>query len=143
MIYGIGSDVVHIPRIARIVRGKRAQKFVHKLLNEHERTAMPSAVFPFTTDALDAHIAGRWALKEAIAKMLGCGIGTTVSFHDITIVRSDRGRPIALMSPLAWDRLGIATPLRIHVTLTHDAHIAYAVAIGEYPDTDSTDARKR
>ncbi|MBU6146081.1 MAG: holo-ACP synthase [Paenibacillaceae bacterium] len=130
MIYGIGNDVVYIPRISRIVQSDRVHRFVHKLLNAHERTALESIAAPH----VDVHIAGRWALKEAIAKMLGCGIGNSVSFHDITIARNARGRPIALIDPVVWERLGINATLHIHVSLSHDADIAYAIAIGAYVD---------
>ncbi len=71
MIYGIGTDIVSIERVAHILSKNKAG-FISRVLNEHER-----ALFANKGDSA-AYCAKRFAAKEAFAKALGTGIGKIV-----------------------------------------------------------------
>ena len=86
MIYGIGTDLVNIDRIKKIL-SKNRDGFVKRVLSEHEQ-----ALFANKADSA-AYCAKRFAAKEAFAKALGTGIGKTVSFQDLTVRNNENGKP--------------------------------------------------
>ena len=86
MIYGIGTDLVDIERVKKILL-KNRDGFVKRVLSEHEQ-----ALFANKADSA-AYCAKRFAAKEAFAKALGTGIGKTVSFQDLTVRNNENGKP--------------------------------------------------
>lgn len=106
MIRGIGTDVVQIERIRKAMKNPR---FVHRILTEAERAHADSAVF----------VAGRWAAKEAIAKAMGCSL----SWQDVEVLQGSNGAPIVRWRN-GWSR-------RIHLSISHERSVAFAVAIWE------------
>ena len=86
MIYGIGTDLVDIERVKKILL-KNRDGFVKKVLSEHEQ-----ALFANKADSA-AYCAKRFAAKEAFAKALGTGIGRVVGFQDLTVRNNENGKP--------------------------------------------------
>jgi len=86
MIYGVGTDIVNIERIQKIIL-KNREGFIKRVLTEHEQ-----ALFTNKADSA-AFCAKRFAAKEAFSKALGTGIGRAVSFQDLTIRNNDNGKP--------------------------------------------------
>jgi holo-[acyl-carrier protein] synthase len=83
MITGIGTDICRISRIEAGLE-RFGVKFLERILTPLEREGMWGA----------RQLARRWAMKEAVAKATGWGIGRKLSFQDIEIVRDDLGRPV-------------------------------------------------
>lgn len=83
MIVGIGTDVCRISRIEAALE-KFGVKFMTRVLTQEE---MAGHWGP-------RQLARRWAMKEAVAKATGFGIGAEVSFQDIMISRDDKGKPV-------------------------------------------------
>ena len=86
MIYGVGTDIVNIDRVKKIL-SKNRDDFVKRVLSEHEQ-----ALFTNKADSA-AYCAKRFAAKEAFAKALGTGIGRVVSFQDLTVRNNENGKP--------------------------------------------------
>ena len=86
MIYGVGTDIVNIDRVKKIL-SKNRDGFVKRVLSEHEQ-----ALFANKADSA-AYCAKRFAAKEAFAKALGTGIGRVVSFQDLTVRNNENGKP--------------------------------------------------
>ena len=86
MIYGVGTDIVNIERVKKIL-SKNRDGFVKRVLSEHEQ-----ALFANKADSA-AYCAKRFAAKEAFAKALGTGIGQVVSFQDLTVRNNENGKP--------------------------------------------------
>jgi holo-[acyl-carrier protein] synthase len=86
MIYGIGTDLVNIDRVKKIL-SKNQEGFIKKVLSEHEQ-----ALFTNKADSA-AYCAKRFAAKEAFAKALGTGIGRVVGFQDLTVRNNENGKP--------------------------------------------------
>lgn len=127
MIIGIGHDLVEVARIKRILRGRVKDAFLRRILAEEEIARAPSE-----GGRLAEYVAGRFAVKEAVAKALGCGIGAAVRFTDIIVLPDPRGRPVCTLSARAWERLGLASSeTGIHVTITHERKYASAFAVAE------------
>ena len=86
MIYGIGTDLVNIERVKKIL-SKNREGFIKRVLSEHEQ-----ALFENKADSA-AYCAKRFAAKEAFAKALGTGIGRVVGFQDLTVRNNENGKP--------------------------------------------------
>lgn len=79
-----------------------------------------------------ASLAGRFAVKEAVGKALGTGIGE-VAWKDIEIVNDERGRPHLTLHNAAG-RLAAERGLRhwaISLSHTHTHAIGMAVALAD------------
>ena len=86
MIYGVGTDIVNIDRIQKIIF-KNREGFIKRVLTDHEQ-----ALFANKADSA-AFCAKRFAAKEAFSKALGTGIGKVVSFQDLTVRNNENGKP--------------------------------------------------
>lgn len=94
MIHGIGTDIIEIDRIALSLE-RHGEKFLDRILTLEEK----HYCLKFKKPA--AHVAGRFAAKEAVAKALGTGFGENLEFHDIEILNSAAGKPEVGLSPRA------------------------------------------
>jgi holo-[acyl-carrier protein] synthase len=75
-------------------------------------------------------MAGRWAAKEAVSKVLGLGV-RGIGWREIEIERLPTGQPTVRLHGNAAQRaeqLGIAA---IAVSITHEREYAVAVAFGQ------------
>lgn len=78
----IGLDVCAVARVEAVL-AEHGERFVQRVLGpEDEREGITPVV-----------LARRWALKEAVAKALGTGIGQAVGFHDIVLGHDAAGAP--------------------------------------------------
>jgi holo-[acyl-carrier protein] synthase len=115
VIIGIGTDVVAVERLARVL--ERHPGFLDRVFTPAER-GLP----------LES-LAGRWAAKEAVAKALGVPDG--LSWQDCEILNAADGRPVLHVTgtvAAAADSRGVTS---WHVTLTHDAGVATALVVAE------------
>ncbi|EIF51881.1 MULTISPECIES: holo-ACP synthase [Sulfurovum] len=111
----IGTDIVEIKRIEKALT-QFGDKFKQRFLNPQEIEFVQKT----------ASIAGFWAAKEAIAKALGCGIGSELTFHDIIITKNSRGAPTFILSKEAQKIHQIKTS---SLSISHDGGFAIAVAV--------------
>ena len=111
----IGIDIVEIERIEKMLErfGKRS---LERYLTQEEQELIRS---PHSA-------AGFWAVKEAVAKALGCGIGSTCGFKDIRIYKTQQGAPYIALSQRLIDSFGIES---VEISITHDGGFAIAVAV--------------
>lgn len=86
-ILGVGVDVCSIARISAALSHHGAA-LAQRVCTPHELAEKPAlATNP-------AALARRWALKEAVSKALGTGIGQgQISFHSIKISYNLHGQP--------------------------------------------------
>lgn len=125
MILGIGMDVVEVKRIEGMI-SKYGDRFLKYVFTEREQ-----AMAPCGKTAASGYYAGRWAAKEAISKVLGTGIGAHCGWRDITIEKSQGGRPCPMLSGSAEQTASAAGIEHLHVTISHEGHLACAAAVGE------------
>ena len=109
----IGVDIVVIDRIEASMK-KYGEKFLTRFLNSQEITLVKKA----------QTVAGFWAAKEAVAKALGTGIGSELSFHDILIQKDKRGVPSFTLSSRIIERYNI---ISTSLSIAHDGGFAIAV----------------
>lgn len=109
----IGTDIIQIIRIENALN-KFGDKFKRRYLSENEITMAKS------TESL----AGLWAAKEAISKALGCGICTELSFHDIIIIKNEKGAPGFILTENAQK---IHRVQDASLSISHDGGFSIAV----------------
>ena len=124
MIVGIGSDVASIGRIAEVL-DRHGERFVNRVLTPDERARYRRSVHKA------AWLAKRWAAKEAFSKAIGTGIHHPFTWQSITVGRDAKGKPLVLPSEAMKRHLDSMGVSRMHVTLTDDADVAFAVVVLE------------
>jgi holo-[acyl-carrier protein] synthase len=100
---------------------KHEDRFLGRVYTEWERAYCRRNVL---------HLAGRWAAKEAVSKVLGLGV-RGVGWREIEIRRTRAGQPIVELHGRAEERrrvLGLTSPLA--VSISHIRDLAVAVAVG-------------
>jgi holo-[acyl-carrier protein] synthase len=109
----IGIDLVKTSRMKSMM-DRFGEKALCKFLNKDEIKLVKN----YKTAS------GFWASKEALSKALGVGIGSTCSFHDITIYKTDKGAPKISLTPKLIKDFCIED---ISLSITHDGEYAIAV----------------
>jgi len=124
MIHGLGVDLVEIARIERTLE-KYGAHFESKYFTEGEIAFCRSRPDPAM------HFAARFAVKEAVLKCLGLGLGQGVALRDIEVAHDEGGRPLCRLlgeGREVFERLGLSA---IHVSISHEKKYAVAQAIAE------------
>jgi holo-[acyl-carrier protein] synthase len=124
MIYGVGTDIVNIDRVKKIL-SKNRDGFVKRVLSEHEQ-----ALFANKADSA-AYCAKRFAAKEAFAKALGTGIGRVVSFQDLTVRNNENGKPHFIPSEKLRQFLVEKKIKRAHLSISDESQNAIAFVVLE------------
>jgi holo-[acyl-carrier protein] synthase len=75
-------------------------------------------------------LAGRFAAKEAVLKVLGKGFFQGVMPRDIVLVRGPSGAPTVELVSTARDAAAVAGVSQIGISITHSQDLAAAVAAG-------------
>lgn len=130
MIIGIGTDLLELERIRRILEQPHGGRFLERVLTPEERGHAEGRQGRRRLE----FVAGRFAAKEAVSKALGCGIGRELGFQDMHIVPDPSGRPVCRLSEAALERLQQLLQegsVRIHVSITHSESMASAYAVAE------------
>jgi holo-[acyl-carrier protein] synthase len=123
-VIGHGIDLVEIDRI-RHLHAEHGQHFLDRVFTPAEQqycSQNPKRYFE--------HLAGRFAAKEAVLKVLGTGWRGGISWTDIDVTRDPAGRPGI---QLTGESAKIAAQLGIKhwlLSITHVQTHAMASAIG-------------
>ncbi len=132
MILGIGSDLVDIERIERVLE-RHGERFVNRIFTDAERARAERRA-----DRVETY-AKRFAAKEACAKALGTGLRRGVFWRDMGVVNLPSGRPTMRLTGGALSRLQAITPdgcrAQIDLTITDEGALAQAfVVISAVPE---------
>jgi holo-[acyl-carrier protein] synthase len=126
MILGLGSDLIDIRRIARVIE-QYGERFLDRVFTEVERRKCEGRA------NRAASYARRFAAKEACSKALGTGFRHGVFWHDLGVVNLPSGRPTIQLTGGAARRLEEMTPAgmtaRLDVSLTDEPPMAQAIVI--------------
>lgn len=117
-----GIDLVDCPRIAEMVE-RHGGRFINRVFTEAEQAYAKS-----TKNEIEK-LAGRFAAKEAILKLMGTGWRGKIAWTDIEVVNNAMGQP---QVTLAGEVKQIAEKLGINhvsVSITHTANFAIASAV--------------
>lgn len=122
-ILGHGIDLVECARIAQVLE-HHPDRFLERVLTDAERKRAGQFKNPIP------FIAGRWAAKEAILKMIGMGWRGQIAWTDMEILPDELGQPMATLGGETARRAGQMGISRVLLSITHTEHYAAASAIG-------------
>jgi holo-[acyl-carrier protein] synthase len=123
-ILGHGIDIIETARIRHSIE-EHGQRFLDRVYTPAEQ-----AYCAKNRKRYHEHLAGRFAAKEAVLKVLGTGWRGGIAWTDIEILPEPSGQP---KIQLSGECLRIAQQLRItqwHVSISHIETHATASAIG-------------
>ena len=115
----LGIDIIKVERI-RASLERFGSRFTQRVLTPSEQR--------YVRDRPET-MAGRWAAKEAVSKVLGLGV-RGIGWRDIEIERLPTGQPAVRLhgrAQIRAEQLGMG---RIAVTISHEADYAVAMAFG-------------
>ena len=132
MIYGVGTDICDVRRIA-LTLTRRGERFAERVLGPHE-----IEVFRVRRAKVEArgvsYLATRFSAKEAFAKAIGLGMRMPMTWRDCEIVKAPSGKPqIRLHGALAaWFD---ARRLQAHVSVSDETDYAASFVVVECKDS--------
>lgn len=121
MINGIGTDIIEIERIERIIE-RYGTRFLDRIFTAEEQA------YCLRHKESARHFAGRFAGKEAVVKALGTGITEGTGWLDIEILNDPQGKPMVLLSNRLREE---HSHPKIHLTISHCRAYATAFAVCE------------
>jgi holo-[acyl-carrier protein] synthase len=117
-----GIDLVDFPRIEEMIN-RHGERFINRVF-----TAAEQAYAEANKNGTEK-LAGRFAAKEAVLKLMGTGWRGKIAWTDIEIVNNPTGQPEVTLSgevEKIANKLGIK---QISVSITHTANFAIASAV--------------
>jgi len=117
-----GIDLVDCPRIEEMIK-RHGERFIRRVF-----TAAEQAYAEANKNEIEK-LAGRFAAKEAILKLMGTGWRGKIAWTDIEIINNSTGQPEVTLDgevKKIADKLGIK---HISVSITHTANFAIASAV--------------
>jgi holo-[acyl-carrier protein] synthase len=130
MIIGIGSDLVDIRRVAKVIE-RHGDRFLDRVFTDVERARAGRRAK--SEKMVVATYAKRFAAKEACSKALGTGIRGGVWWRDMGVVNQPGGRPTMKLTGGALARLESMIPqgfeAQIDLSITDDWPLAQAFVI--------------
>jgi holo-[acyl-carrier protein] synthase len=130
MIIGIGSDLIDITRVAKVIE-RHGDRFLDRIFTEAERARAQRRAK--SERMVVATYAKRFAAKEAMSKALGTGIRQGVWWRDMGVVNLPGGKPSMKLTGGALARLQALIPpghdAQIDLSITDDWPLAQAFVI--------------
>jgi holo-[acyl-carrier protein] synthase len=115
----LGIDIIRVSRIADSL-ARFGERFVARVLTPREAAYVRGRA---------QTMAGRWAAKEAVSKVLGLGV-RGIGWRDIEIERLPTGQPAVRLHGRAARRAEQLGMGRIALSISHESEFAVAIAYG-------------
>ena len=124
MIYGIGTDMVAVARMAGLLE-RHGERAAQRILAVEELSE-------FKTKADQPRLlAKRFAAKEALAKAAGTGLREPVSLGNIHITHTELGQPELAFAPPLQHWLTARGIVRAHLSISDESDYVIAFVILE------------
>ena len=127
MIYGVGIDLVDIPRMEAVLK-RWGERFVKRVFTEQEARTCYQRAHPAASFAL------RFAAKEAFSKALGLGMRKGIRWRDIEVVHLPGGKPTLKLDGKSSNTCSEKGIVRLHLSLSDEGAYGAAVVILEGKD---------
>ena len=114
----VGTDIVEIPRVRESFE-RFGQRFLDRVYTDAEQAYCRGRA---------AQLAGRFAAKEAVSKVLGTGI-RRIHWRNIEVLPNRAGKPEVTLHGRARERFAALGLRSIEVSISHSRDNAVAVAI--------------
>ena len=133
MIYGIGTDIVLLERIA-VLYGRYGERFARRVLGPDElreferRLGRGTADGRTGTDRAVRYLAKRFAGKEAFSKALGLGLRGPMTLLSLQILNDARGKPYPVAGKALAPYLeGLGLVAQVSLSDEQDSALAFVI----------------
>ena len=128
MIYGVGTDICDVRRIAASL-ARRGDRFAERVLGPHEIEVFRARRAKVEARGI-SYLATRFSAKEAFSKAIGTGMHMPMTWRACEVVKAPSGKPqIRLHGELAaWFE---ANRLRAHLSITDETDYAASFVVVE------------
>jgi holo-[acyl-carrier protein] synthase len=123
VIFGIGTDIIEVERIEKMVA--RGRQYIDTIFTEKEIRYCEAKA------RKSEHYAARYAAKEAVLKALGMGWREGLAFSEIEVVNDELGRPHVILHGKVKEAFEHHRIKQTSISLSHDRDYAIAVIILE------------
>ncbi len=118
-----GTDIAEVSRIKSAIENSK-EVFLNRVFTEREQEYCNSK---------KAHMyesyAARFAVKEAVSKALGTGLGKNVDFLSIEVINNESGKPYAVLYNTVLDLYNSFNICSMDISITHTTDIASAFVV--------------
>ena len=128
MIYGVGTDICDVRRIAGVLE-RRGERFAERVLGPHEIEVYRARRAQLAERGV-RYLATRFSAKEAFSKAIGLGMRTPMTWRGCEVVKQKSGKPeIRLHGALAeWCAV---RGLSAHVSVSDESDYATSFVVVE------------
>lgn len=123
-IFGLGTDIVEIERIAK-VHERSGDRLAQRILTANELAQYQASAQTVR------FLAKRFAVKEAAAKALGTGIRSGLAFNQFEVCNDALGKPCLHLHGVAAEMAASYGITHLHVTIADERHYAVATVLLE------------
>jgi holo-[acyl-carrier protein] synthase len=129
VIYGIGTDVCDIRRIAATVARRGGDRFAERVLGPDELQVYLARRARVEARGI-SFLATRFSAKEAFSKAIGLGLRMPMTWRACQVLNEPSGKPVLRLSGelAAWFE---ARGLVAHVTVTDETEYAASFVVVE------------
>jgi holo-[acyl-carrier protein] synthase len=124
MIFGIGTDIVEVSRIAASIE-EFGDAFAARILAESELESYQQ------TTIKARFLAKRFAAKEAFSKALGTGLRAPATFQNIAVSHDDLGKPLLILAKELQLFLQAKKISHTHISISDEKNLATAFVVLE------------
>ena len=121
MIIGVGTDIIEVDRIERLI--SKQKKFKERIFTPGEIEYCEHKINK------TQNYAARFAVKEALLKAMGTGWREGVAFKEIEVVNNEKGKPELILSGTAkmiTEKMGV-TNIQVSISHLKDLAIGFVV----------------
>jgi holo-[acyl-carrier protein] synthase len=119
MIYGIGTDIIEVARIQKVM--ERDLGFRDKIFTPGEIEYCETKKFKYQ------NYAARFSAKESFLKAIGTGWRFGIRFADIEVYHDELGKPYIRLHGKAKELITELSITKINVSLSHLKELATAI----------------
>ena len=119
MIYGIGTDIIEVGRIQKVM--ERDLGFRDKIFTQGEIEYCETKKFKYQ------NYAARFSAKESFLKAIGTGWRFGIRFADIEVYHDELGKPYIRLHGKAKELITELSITKINVSLSHLKELATAI----------------
>jgi holo-[acyl-carrier protein] synthase len=128
MIFGIGTDILQIPRIEAAL-ARNGDRFAEKILGPEELEKYRRRKAKVEARGI-RFLATRFAAKEAFSKAIGLGMRMPMTWRALQVLNAPSGKPVAVASGLLKEYME-QNNLVAQVSITDEVEYAVAFVIVE------------
>jgi holo-[acyl-carrier protein] synthase len=117
-----GIDLVDCPRIEEMLK-RHGDRFVQRIFTEAEQA------YAEANKNKVEKLAGRFAAKEAVLKLMGTGWRGKIAWTDIEVINNSSGQPEVILSGEV-EKIAVKLGVKhVSISITHTANFAIASAV--------------